>query len=151
MKKLILITILLITFLSSPTWSGTLTMDDLVEKKDLLFYKKFSIFSPLDFLYPFTGEISGLQSGSFKNGNIGIKEIYKDGKRDGFYEMYYENVQLLDKGNYKDGSRDGLWETYYESGQLWYTSNYKDGGLNGLQVEYYQNGQLKMKGNLKFG
>ena len=95
------------------------------------FYKKFSIFSPLDFLYPFTGEISGLKSGSFKNakregiwvsyhknGNIGIKEIYKDGKRDGFYEMYYENGQLLDKGKYKDGSRDGLWETYYESGQL---------------------------------
>ena len=164
MKELILITILFITFLSSPTWSGTLTMDDLVEKEDLLFYKKFSIFSPLDFLYPFTGEISGLQSGSFKNGkreglwvsyhkngNIGIKEIYKDGKRDGFYEMYYEYGQLLDKGNYKNRSRDGLWETYYESGQLWYTSNYKDGGLNGLQVEYYQNGQLKMKGNLKFG
>ena len=116
MKKLILIIILFITFLSSPSWSGTLTMDDLVEKEDLLFYKKFSIFSPLDFLYPFTGEISGLQSGSFKN-----------------------------------GKREGIWETYYESGQLWYTSNYKDGGLNGLQVEYYQNGQLKMKGNLKFG
>ena len=91
-------------------------MDDLVEKEDLLFYKKFSIFSPLDFLYPFTGEISGLQSWSFKN-----------------------------------GKREGLWETYYESGQLWYTSNYKDGGLDGLQVEYYQNGQLKEKGNLKFG
>ena len=46
MKELILITILFITFLSSLTWSGTLTMDDLVEKEDLLFYKKFSIFSP---------------------------------------------------------------------------------------------------------
>ena len=110
MKELILITILFITFLSSPTWSGTLTMDDLVEKKDLLFYKKFSIFSPLDFLYPFTGELSGVQSGSFKNGkreglwvsyhkngNTGTKEIYKDGKREGFYEMYYENGQLKEK------------------------------------------------------
>ena len=80
MKKLILITILFITFLSSPSWSGTLTMDDLVEKEDLLFYKKFSIFSTLDFLYPFTGEISGLQSGSFKNG-----------KREGLWETYYES------------------------------------------------------------
>ena len=140
MKKLILITILFITFLSSPSWSGTLTMDDLVEKEDLLFYKKFSIFSPLDFLYPFTGEISGLQSGSFKNGkregiwvsyhkngNIGIKEIYKDGKRDSFYEMYYENGQLLDKGNYKDGSRDGLWEYFNEDGSLLRTETLKEG------------------------
>ena len=140
MKELILITILFITFLSSPTWIGTLTMDDLVEKEDLLFYKKFSIFSPLDFLYPFTGEISGLQSGSFKdgkregiwlsyhkNGNIGIKEIYKDGKRDGFYEMYYENGQLLVKGNYKDGSRDGLWEYFNEDGSLLRTETLKEG------------------------
>ena len=139
MKKLILITILFITFLSSPTWSGTLTMDDLVEKKDLLFYKKFSIFSPLDFLYPFTGEISGLQSGSFKNGKreglwvsyhkngkIGIKEIYKDGKRDGFYEMYYEYGQLLDKGNYKNGKRHGLWEYFNEDGSLKTTETWKD-------------------------
>ena len=78
MKKLILITILFITFLSSPSWSGTLTMDDLVEKEDL-FYKKFSILSPLDFLHPFTGEISGLQSGSFKNG-----------KREGLWDSYHK-------------------------------------------------------------
>ena len=140
MKKLILITILFITFLSSPSWSGTLTMNDLVEKEDLLFYKKFSIFSPLDFLYPFTGEISGLQSGSFKNGkrediwvsyhkngNIGIKEIYKDGKRDGFYEMYYENGQLKEKGNLKFDWEDGFWEYFNEDGSLLRTETWKDG------------------------
>ena len=140
MKELILITILFITFLSSPTWSGTLTMDDLVEKEDLLFYKKFSIFSPLDFLYPFTGEISGLQSGSFKNGkregicvsyhkngNIGIKEIYKDGKRDGFYKMYYQNGQLKMKGNLKFGWQDGLWEYFNEDGSLLRTETLKEG------------------------
>ena len=140
MKELILITIFFITFLSSPTWSGTLTMDDLVEKKDLLFYKKFSIFSPLDFLYPFTGEISGLQSGSFKNGkreglwvsyhkngNIGIKEIYKDGKRDGFYKMYYQNGQLKMKGNLKFGWQDGLWEYFNEDGSLLRTETLKEG------------------------
>ena len=44
MKKIILITILLISLISSPSWSETLTMDDLVEKEDLLFYKKFSFF-----------------------------------------------------------------------------------------------------------
>ena len=92
MKKLILINILFITFLSSPSWSGTLTMDDLVEKEDLLFYKKFSIFSPLDFLYPFTGEISGLQSGSFKNE-----------KREGLWEYFNEDGSLLRTETWKDG------------------------------------------------
>ena len=46
--------------LSSPSWSETLTMDDLVERDDL-YYKKFTN-------VPFTGEISRIESGKFKNG-----------------------------------------------------------------------------------
>ncbi len=52
--------IISIFFISSPSWSEILTIDDLVEKNDLV-YKKFTNF-------PFTGTISGLQSGKFKNG-----------------------------------------------------------------------------------
>ena len=61
-----LITILFISLLSSPSWSETLTMDDLVERNDI-YYKKFTN-------TPFTGTVSGknlhedLTSGIFKNG-----------------------------------------------------------------------------------
>ena len=48
------------SLVSFPSWSKTLTMDDLVLRKDL-YYKKFSN-------VPFTGEISGKESGSFKEG-----------------------------------------------------------------------------------
>ena len=61
MKKLTsIILILFLSFLSSPSWSETLTMDDLVERNDL-YYKKFTN-------VPFTVEISGIESGGFKNG-----------------------------------------------------------------------------------
>ena len=82
-------------------------MDDLVEKEDPLFYKKFSIFFPLDFLYPFTGEISGVQSGSFKNG-----------KREGICVSYHKNGQLSYKYNYKDGKKDGVWVNFNQDGSL---------------------------------
>ena len=49
-----------IFFISSPSWSEALTIDDLVER-NYLYYKKFTN-------VPFTGEISGEENGKFKNG-----------------------------------------------------------------------------------
>ena len=57
-------------------------MDDLVERNDL-YYKKFTN-------VPFTGMISGIQNGNFKNG-----------KKDGEWLHYHQNGQLKMKGNLK--------------------------------------------------
>ena len=51
-----LITILFISFLSSPSWSETVSMDELVYR-DSLYYKKFTD-------TPFTGEVSGKINGN---------------------------------------------------------------------------------------
>ena len=92
MKSIItFLTILFITLLFSPSWSDTLTIDDLVER-DGLFYKKFTN-------TPFTGEVSGIQSGDFKNG-----------KRIGEWLTYYQNGQLRLIRNYKDGKEEGLYK-----------------------------------------
>ena len=124
----VLFLIISIFFISSPSWSETLTIDDLVERDDL-YYKKFTN-------VPFTGEISGIQSGKFKNG-----------KRDGEWFYYHENGQLKTKGNLKDGKQDGLWEQYYGNGQLKFKGIYKDGKIDGLEEHYHKNGRLIYKGN----
>ena len=55
MKKLTsIILILFLSLLSSPSWSETLTMDDLVERNDL-YYKKFTD-------VPFTGEVINIDN-----------------------------------------------------------------------------------------
>ena len=80
-----LITILFISLLCSPSWSETVSMDDLVEE-DGIFYKKLKS-------VPFTGDTNkGLQRGSFKNG-----------KKEGLWRFWYENGQLKVQGNYKNG------------------------------------------------
>ena len=61
--------------------------------------------------------------------SIRKKRNYKDGKKDGLFEKYYENGQLESKGNYKDGKWDGIHEKYYENGQLKKKGNYKDGKI----------------------
>ena len=133
MKLIItIISILFISLLSSPSWSDTLTMDDLVER-DNFFYKKFTD-------VPFTGEISGLENGNFRNGKheglwiqyhengqLRRKSNFKDGKLEGLYELYHENGQLSNKVNYKDDKKEGLWEYFNKDGTIKNTRNYKDG------------------------
>ena len=125
MRNIFIITILLSLF-SSPSWSETLTLEDLVLRNNR-YYKKFTD-------VPFTGEIFGLENGRFKNGEL-----------EGFWKYYYKDGQLRNKGNYKDGKKDGLWETYYENGQLKTKGNYKE-GIREVPMEYYdEDGKLLFK------
>ena len=143
----ILFLIISIFFISSTSWSETVTIDDLKEKNGF-YYKKFNIFSPLDFLYRFTGIVESY----YENGQLEKKGNYKEGLReDGLWEFYYKNGQLLEKGNFKDGRKDGTWEYFYKNGQLSSKGNWKDNNPDGLWEEYHKNGQLSYKYNYKDG
>ena len=143
----VLFLIISIFFISSPSWSETVTIDELKEKNGF-YYKKFNSFYPLDFLYRFTGMVETY----YENGNLRNKVNYKDGEPKGLIEWYYENGQLEKKGNYKEGLReDGLWEFYYKNGQLSSKGNWKDNNPDGLWEEYHRNGQLSYKYNYKDG
>ena len=87
MIRIILSAILLLIF-PIQVWSETLTMDDLVKRNEL-YYKKFTN-------VPFTGEISGIESGKFKNG-----------KKNGLWKWYFLG-NLKTVTNYKDGELVGL-------------------------------------------
>jgi len=93
----ILLTILFLSLLSSPSWSET--FDDLVER-DGIYYKKFSD-------VPFSGKLTGKDKGLIKNG-----------KREGVWFSYWNNGQLWSKGNYKNGEREGKWVYYNMDGTL---------------------------------
>ena len=88
-----LITILFISLLCSPSWSETVSMDDLVERGNL-FYKKFTD-------VPFSGQVTGQFQGSIENG-----------KEEGCWSTYFKNGQLSKKGIYENGNPDGTWAHY---------------------------------------
>ena len=58
-----------------------------------------------------------------------------EGKKDGLWEEYWDNGQLVYKGHYKDGKKDGLWEYFDEDGSLTLTEDYKEGELIGELIE----------------
>ena len=123
MRNIFIITILLLPLFSSPSWSETLTLEDLVLRNNL-YYKKFTD-------VPFTGEIFGLENGRFKNGEL-----------EGFWKYYYKDGQLRNKGNYKDGKKDGLWEFYQGPSSLWHKGHYKDGKEEGLWEWFLMDGTV---------
>ena len=123
-----LLTILVISLLSSPSWSETI--GDLVQREGI-YYKQFTD-------VPFSGKVTGGQQGSLKNG-----------RKDGAWVGYWSNGQLSYKENYKNGKEDGAWVHYWSNGQLWFEQNYKNGKKDGVFVSYWTNGQLNYKGNFK--
>ena len=146
-----LITILVISLLSSPSWSETVTMDELVQRNDL-YYKQFTN-------VPFSGGVSGKDNGRIKggkregpwvsyhtNGQLMLTTKYEDGEKDGPEVWYWANAQLRAKGNYKDGKKDGLWFNNYKSGKLKSQGNYKDGKKDGYWFVEYESGRYKYKG-----
>ena len=84
------------------------TWDDL-EQRDVGYCKKGTD-------VPFTGKITGIAEGSFKNG-----------KKEGPWVEYHDNGQLFGKGDYKKGKREGPWVTYLHNGQLVDEGTYKNG------------------------
>ena len=135
----ILLTILFLSLLSSPSWSASgdiVIFDDLVERKGL-YYKKFSVF-------PFSGKGFGIVG----NGSI------KNGKKEGRWFGYWvANGQLKYTSNYKNGKKEGKWRSWHLNGQLDFKGNYKNGKEEGECVYYNKDGSLnkKQSGTFKNG
>ena len=112
----ILLTIIFLSLLSSPSWGEY--FDDLVQRNGV-YYKKFTD-------VPFSGKIYGFNvylkttSGSIKNGKL-----------EGEWVSYWDNGQLESRGYYKNGKMEGKWITHHNRGQLKSHGNYKNGKMVG--------------------
>jgi len=127
-KTLITFFTVLFCLTSSVGWS--LELKDLV-RQDGLYYKFFSD-------VPFTGEVTGKETGSFKNG-----------KRDGSWIYYWDTGPIYWKGDFKNGLRHGHWIYNHPNGKLEMKGDNKNGLRHGPWVIYYSNGKLVAKGNYK--
>lgn len=53
----------------------------------------------------------------------------KSGKRQGYWEYYWLNSNLMSKGSFKDDKADGIWEFYNIHGSLNHKRLYENGNL----------------------
>jgi len=92
-----------------------------------------------------TVDENGVEQGPFEihfdDGSI-EKGSFKDGKKDGVYEVCDQKGILKDKGSYKDGKRHGLCRLYYPDGKIKESCNYRDGEKDGVTECFRPDGSL---------
>lgn len=77
------------------------------------------------------------------NGALGNPtNIHRGNKHNGVYEEWYNNGQLKVRQNYKEGKENGLYQSWYSNGQSSMRCTYKDGKLEGDYKRWWNNGEL---------
>ena len=74
----------------------------------------------------------------YRNGNLLIKKIYKNGELEGEYIDYYSFGQILSRRFYVNNKLDGIYEEFYKNGQLHIKKNYKEDLLEGEYIVYHE-------------
>lgn len=74
----------------------------------------------------------------------------KNGLKQGIWETYENNI-LISMGDYKDGKKEGIWQYWYDNGQKMEEGNYRNGLKIGIWVKWYQDGELMWEGEYKEG
>jgi len=98
---------------------------------------------------PFTGRFVK----SYDNGQRMIEWNYKNGKKEGYWTIWFENGEKKSVKNYKNGELDGLNSLWFKRGQKRVERYYKNGNKYGLwtywdkkgnvtKTETYKNGKL---------
>jgi antitoxin component YwqK of YwqJK toxin-antitoxin module len=75
------------------------------------------------------------------DGSVQIKKTYDMGLLTGSYTEYYYGGQPSTEGKYELGDKAGTWKYYSLDGKLSQEDHYTDGKLSGLQTFYFPDGK----------
>ena len=87
---------------------------------------------------------------TIKNGKP-INQYTEDGVKIGYWEEYYSDGELDNRGSYLNGNLDGIWEFFHENGKLWSKGMYKNDKEEGIWKYYKEDGELYKKELYKNG
>jgi len=102
------------------------------------------------------GNLFGINYSYYPNGNVKYSTPYKEGKKDGFYQAYYESGIIRESGFLFRSHKVGQQVRNYYNGSARLKQTFNNDGLKtGHQINYYKNGLIKKlavyKDNLREG
>ena len=84
------------------------------------------------------------------NGNVRIKgQKNSGGQREGLWEWFYKDGNILCRAPYKDGKIDGIEECFWENGNIEARIPFKEGKMDGIEEGFYENGNIRMRATYK--
>ena len=78
----------------------------------------------------------------YKNGNIKMRGMMKDGKREGLWKSWYDNAFPWSETEFKEGIKNGKTVTWYENKQKRYEGFYTNDEESGHWTYWDQNGKV---------
>ena len=77
---------------------------------------------------------------------VRINQYDNEGRKQGYWEEYYDKNYLSEKGNYIDGVREGNWIFFHTDGSIWYEEEFVNGNTGSKTIlYYYEDGELESK------
>ena len=102
--------------------SNEVPFDRVVERNGLIYEVNTEV--------PFTGKTIEyyFDTNSTKDVEDRIKStgFYNKGLKDGLFETFHQNGQLMRRGTYSTGKKEGFHEEFFENGQLFKKSKFVD-------------------------
>lgn len=83
---------------------------------------------------------SGTAVSYYANGTIAESKDYNLGKKDGYFQKYFEDGKKSFQSYYKLGRLEGKGYSWWKNGNLRSESQYENGQAEGLQVQWYKSG-----------
>jgi antitoxin component YwqK of YwqJK toxin-antitoxin module len=79
----------------------------------------------------------------YRNGNLKVRQYYKNDSLTDSAFFYYENGNLQYTQYLKDFKKEGTWKKYNEQGKVYEEINFKDDYLDGYTTTYtYRTGRV---------
>ena len=88
------------------------------------------------------GKIEGELISFDADGYVYERVHHLGGKRNGSYEFWWDDKQIMQKASYAEGKLHGVSLWFYENGQLERSSNYNNGVLDGKEERFKEDGTL---------
>lgn len=92
------------------------------------------------------GELSGVVSEWYENGNLKEKCVYMNSVKHGNCNLYFPTGKIWKNQTFTFGVLEGPLKQWHPNGKLEETVAYKKGKKDGLGKLYYDNGNLKRQG-----
>ncbi|MCW5922655.1 MAG: toxin-antitoxin system YwqK family antitoxin [Saprospiraceae bacterium] len=87
----------------------------------------------------------GLYQRFSANGQLLEEARYTNDTLDGERKFYFPNGKTEAVERFRRGQYHGKYQRFYESGQLYVEQEFVDGAMQGLSIVYYPNGAIKEK------
>jgi len=116
-------------------------------EKDVLQDRE-GVFFAINEVQPFSGFVV---DGRYASGHPKIRQEYRNGKKWGLREKWYENGQLMQKSYFEDGVAHGIMREWHENGVTMAEGNFKEGKLDGMVRRWYATGKREAEYPYKDG